>query len=73
MFLWPQPNEEVHLNILADVCERFIFVHKDERVRRYLGRLTSWRAYSAALMIASACMTLASNDCVKSIVTIRSN
>ena len=39
MFLWPQPNEEVHLNILADVCERFIFVHKDERVRRYLGRL----------------------------------
>jgi ABC-type Na+ transport system ATPase subunit NatA len=57
VFLCLHPNEAVHLDILADVCERFIFVHKeegtsrlmqagslaelarDERVRRYLGRL----------------------------------
>jgi ABC-type Na+ transport system ATPase subunit NatA len=57
VFLCLHPNEPVHLDILADVCERFIFVHKDEgtsrlmqadslaqlardeRVRRYLGRL----------------------------------
>jgi ABC-type Na+ transport system ATPase subunit NatA len=57
VFLCLHPNEPVHLDILADVCERFIFVHKeegvsrlmqaedlaalarDDRVRRYLGRL----------------------------------
>ena len=57
VFLCLHPNEPVHLDILAEVCERFIFVHKDEgtsrlmqagglaqltrdeRVRRYLGRL----------------------------------
>jgi ABC-type Na+ transport system ATPase subunit NatA len=58
VFLCLHPNEAVHLDILAEVCERFLFVHKqdgvsritpsdslaalaaDERVARYLGRLT---------------------------------
>jgi ABC-type oligopeptide transport system ATPase subunit len=30
VFLCLHPNEPVHLEILADVCERFVFVHKDE-------------------------------------------
>jgi ABC-type Na+ transport system ATPase subunit NatA len=29
VFLCLHPNEPVHLTILADVCDRFIFVHKD--------------------------------------------
>ncbi len=74
VFLCLHPNEPVHLDILADVCERFIFVHReegtsrlmqaaslaeltrDERVRRYLGRLApqaeaslSWAARSPEL------------------------
>jgi ABC-type oligopeptide transport system ATPase subunit len=30
VFLCLHPNEPVHLEILAEVCERFLFVHKDE-------------------------------------------
>jgi ABC-type Na+ transport system ATPase subunit NatA len=30
VFLCLHPNEPVHLDILADVCDRFIFVHKDD-------------------------------------------
>ena len=29
VFLCLHPNEPVHMDILAEVCERFIFVHKD--------------------------------------------
>ena len=37
VFLCLHPNEPVHLEILADVCDRFIFVHKDAaRVSRLL-------------------------------------
>ncbi len=37
VFLCLHPNEPVHLDILADVCSRFIFVQKDEaRVSRLL-------------------------------------
>ena len=37
VFLCLHPNEPVHLEILADICTRFIFVHKDEaRVSRLL-------------------------------------
>jgi len=53
VFLCLHPNEPFHVDILREVCERFIFVHKgqlthaasfaeltrDERVRTYLGRL----------------------------------
>lgn len=31
VFLCLHPNEPVHLDILAEVCERFVFVHKDEQ------------------------------------------
>jgi ABC-type Na+ transport system ATPase subunit NatA len=31
VFLCLHPNEPAHLDILAEVCERFIFVHRDER------------------------------------------
>ena len=35
VFLCLHPNEPVHLEILAEVCERFVFVQKDEaRVSR---------------------------------------
>ena len=54
VFLCLHPNEPFHLDILREVCERFIFVHKgqlthaasfaeltqDDRVRSYLGRLS---------------------------------
>lgn len=37
VFLCLHPNEPVHLDILAEVCDRFVFVHKDEqRVSRLL-------------------------------------
>lgn len=37
VFLCLHPNEAVHLQILDEICERFIFVHKDEtRVSRLL-------------------------------------
>jgi energy-coupling factor transporter ATP-binding protein EcfA2 len=37
VFLCLHPNEPVHMDILAEVCERFIFVHKDEsRVSRLM-------------------------------------
>ena len=37
VFLCLHPNEPVHLDILGEVCERFIFVHKDDsRVSRLL-------------------------------------
>lgn len=37
VFLCLHPNEPVHLDILSEVCERFIFVHKDEsRVSRLM-------------------------------------
>jgi ABC-type Na+ transport system ATPase subunit NatA len=37
VFLCVHPNEPVHLDILADVCRRFVFVHRDaERVSRLL-------------------------------------
>ena len=36
VFLCLHPNEPVHLDILADVCERFIFVHKDEGTSRLM-------------------------------------
>jgi ABC-type branched-subunit amino acid transport system ATPase component len=53
VFLCMHPNEPFHVDILREVCERFIFVHKgqlthkeswgelvkDERVKSYLGRL----------------------------------
>jgi energy-coupling factor transporter ATP-binding protein EcfA2 len=31
VFVCLHPNEPVHLDILAEVCEQFIFVRKDER------------------------------------------
>ncbi len=34
VFLCLHPNEPVHLEILADICERFIFVHKEDGVSR---------------------------------------
>ena len=34
VFLCLHPNESVHLDILAEVCERFLFVHKHEGVSR---------------------------------------
>ncbi len=34
MFLCLHPNETVQLDILAEVCERFLFVHKHEGVSR---------------------------------------
>ena len=54
VFLCLHPNEPFHIDILREVCEQFIFVHKgqltqapsfgeltrDERVRSYLGRLS---------------------------------
>ena len=37
VFLCLHPNEPVHMDILADVCERYIFVHKDAaRVSRLM-------------------------------------
>jgi len=37
VFLCLHPNEPMHLEILADVCERFVFVQKDaQRVSRLL-------------------------------------
>jgi len=37
VFLCLHPNEPVHLDILAEVCDRFVFVHKDAaRVSRLL-------------------------------------
>jgi ABC-type Na+ transport system ATPase subunit NatA len=37
VFLCLHPNEPVHLDILAEVCDRFVFVHKDaQRVSRLL-------------------------------------
>ena len=37
VFLCLHPNEPVHMDILAEVCEGFIFVHKDEtRVSRLM-------------------------------------
>ena len=30
VFLCLHPNEPVHLEILRDICERFVFVHKDD-------------------------------------------
>jgi len=37
VFLCLHPNEPVHMDILAEVCGRFIFVHKDEsRVSRLM-------------------------------------
>ena len=30
VFVCLHPNEPVHLDILREVCERFVFVHKDE-------------------------------------------
>jgi ABC-type oligopeptide transport system ATPase subunit len=41
VFLCLHPNEPVHLDILAEACERFIFVHKDEsRVSRLMHAAT---------------------------------
>lgn len=41
VFLCLHPNEPVHLDILAEACERFVFVHKDEaRVSRLLHAAT---------------------------------
>jgi ABC-type Na+ transport system ATPase subunit NatA len=34
VFLCLHPNETVHLDILAEVCERFLFVHKQDGVSR---------------------------------------
>jgi energy-coupling factor transporter ATP-binding protein EcfA2 len=37
VFLCLHPNEPMHMDILADVCERYIFVHKDAlRVSRLM-------------------------------------
>ena len=37
VFLCLHPNEPVHMEILQDICERYIFVHKDEsRVSRLM-------------------------------------
>jgi ABC-type oligopeptide transport system ATPase subunit len=36
VFLCLHPNEPVHVDILAEVCERFIFVHKDEGTSRLM-------------------------------------
>ena len=36
VFLCLHPNEAVHLDILADVCERFVFVHKEEGTSRLM-------------------------------------
>jgi len=37
VFLCLHPNEPVHMDILADACERYIFVHKDaSRVSRLM-------------------------------------
>ena len=37
VFLCLHPNEPVHMEILSEICERFIFVHKDEtRVSRLM-------------------------------------
>jgi energy-coupling factor transporter ATP-binding protein EcfA2 len=34
VFLCLHPNETVHLDILGEVCERFLFVHKHDRTSR---------------------------------------
>jgi ABC-type Na+ transport system ATPase subunit NatA len=34
VFVCLHPNETVHLDILGDVCDRFLFVHKDDGVSR---------------------------------------
>jgi ABC-type oligopeptide transport system ATPase subunit len=58
VFVCVHPNEPVHLQILAEVCERHLFVHKDEqRVSRLLqaatlpelARYSRVRAYLGAL------------------------
>jgi len=37
VFVCLHPNEPVHLDILAEICERFVFVHKNEqRISRLL-------------------------------------
>ena len=37
VFLCLHPNEPVHMDILGEICERYIFVHKDEsRVSRLM-------------------------------------
>ena len=36
VFLCLHPNEPVHLDILAEVCERYMFVRKDEQRRSRL-------------------------------------
>ena len=55
VFLCLHPNEPYHLEILREVCERFLFIHKgtvgeaasfedllrQEHVRTYLGRLAA--------------------------------
>jgi ABC-type Na+ transport system ATPase subunit NatA len=59
VFLCLHPNERVHLDILSEVCERFIFVQKDaQRVSRLqfadgfgeLVRLPAVRDYLGALV-----------------------
>ena len=61
VFLCLHPNEPVHLEILAEVCERFIFVQKDAaRVSRLLfadslpvlAREAAVAAYLGRLMVA---------------------
>jgi len=43
VFVCLHPNEPVHLDILAEVCEQFIFVHKDEHNVSRLQRAPSLR------------------------------
>jgi ABC-type Na+ transport system ATPase subunit NatA len=63
VFLCLHPNEPVHLQILSEICERYIFVHKDaERVSRLqyaaslpeLCRDARVRSYLGALAPAAA-------------------
>jgi ABC-type Na+ transport system ATPase subunit NatA len=58
VFLCLHPNEQVHLQILDEICERFIFVHKDEKgvsrllhapTLRELARAGPGNAYLGAL------------------------
>ena len=49
VFLCLHPNEPVHLDILAEVCERFVFVHKDDaRASAGCCSPTRWASWCAS-------------------------
>jgi hypothetical protein len=52
VFLCLHPNEPVHLEILAEACERFVFVHKDASRISRLFQAASLRELADAPVVA---------------------